>query len=74
MAWMAQQANIIDATPVTDKQTTSVLGCDLDIVLWRSSTPKTITNLHGACECQILCSHLEVNSKKWKITSRHKAT
>lgn len=73
MTWMAQQANIIDATPVTDKQTTSVLGCDQDIVLWRSSTPKTITNPHGACECQIFCSHLKVNSKKWKITSRHGA-
>lgn len=69
---MAQRANI-DSIPVTDKQTTSVLRCDQDIVLWRSSAPKTITNPHGACECQILCSRLQVNSKKCKITSRHGA-
>lgn len=70
---MAQKANITDTAPVTEKQTTSVLGCDQGIVLWRSSAPKTITNPHGACACQILCSHLEVSSNKWKITSRHRA-
>lgn len=69
---MAQQVNIIDAIPVRDKQT-SVLEQDQDIILWRNSAPKTTTKAHGAHECQILGSPLKGNSKKWKITSRHKA-
>lgn len=72
MTWMAQQVNIIDTIPVRDKQT-SVLEQDQDIILWRNSAPKTTTKAHGAHECQILGSPLKGNSKKWKITSRHKA-